>query len=119
VEKVLAKPAVFNRLVYFTTYTYTETADPCSIAGEAKLYIVEYLSGGGALTVDELSDLTGPAVERSKTIGAGIPSAPVISVNTRGKAWIVIGTTTGQVFSDQAFSSSPGKTLLYWREVTR
>lgn len=119
VEKVLAKPAVFNLLVYFTTYAYTETADPCSIAGEAKLYIVEYLSGGGALTVDELSDLTGPAVERSKTIGAGIPSAPVISVNTRGKAWIVIGTTTGQVFSDQAFSSSPGKSLLYWREVTR
>jgi hypothetical protein len=37
----------------------------------------------------------------------------------KGKATIIIGTTSGQVFSQQAFSSGTGKSLLYWREVTR
>jgi type IV pilus assembly protein PilY1 len=119
-EKVLAKPAVFNRLVYFTTYTYTESTNPCSVAGEGKLYIVEYLSGGGALTVDELSDLKGvPSSERSKMIGSGVPSAPVMTVNLKGKASVVIGTTSGQVYSSEAFSPQTNKEMLYWREVIR
>jgi Tfp pilus tip-associated adhesin PilY1 len=119
VEKVLAKPAVFNHLLYFTTYTYKGTT-ACSVEGDARLYIVDYLSGGGALTVDELGDLEGsPSAQRYKTIGAGVPSNPVISVNMKGKATIIIGTTSGQVFSQQAFSSGTGKSLLYWREVTR
>ncbi|NWG04884.1 MAG: hypothetical protein HXY44_18675, partial [Syntrophaceae bacterium] len=64
VEKVLARPAVFNQLVYFTTYIYKGTS-ACSVEGEARLYIVSYLSGGGALTVDELSDLEGtPSSQR-------------------------------------------------------
>ena len=118
-EKVLAKPVVFNRLVYFTTYIYTETADPCSVAGIAKLYIIEYLSGGGAYLVDELIDL---GVEktpshRSEVIGVGVPSAPVISVNIKGKASVIIGTTSGQVFSKEAFSPTTNKEILYWREV--
>ena len=66
-EKVLAKPAVFNRLVYFTTYTYTQSADPCAVAGVSKDYVVEYLSGGGALSVDDMSDLILGLLRRSKT----------------------------------------------------
>lgn len=116
-EKVLAKPAVFNRLVYFTTYSYKQTNDPCKVTGDAKLYIVEYLSGGGALFVDDLTDLLGPASNRSMIIGEGIPSAPVISVNMNGEASVIVGTTTGQVFSQKAFSLSKNKGLLYWREV--
>jgi type IV pilus assembly protein PilY1 len=118
-EKVLSKPAVFNRLVYFTTYSYKQTNDPCQVAGDAKLYVVEYLSGGGALLVDELQDLSGTASERSKVIGEGIPSAPVISVNTKGRASFVIGTTSGQVVSQEGFSPATNKGLLYWREVVR
>jgi type IV pilus assembly protein PilY1 len=119
VEKVLARPAVFNQLLYFTTYTYKGTS-ACSVEGDARLYIAGYLSGGGALTVDELSDLGGtPSSERYKTIGLGVPSNPIISVNNKGVASIVIGTTNNQVFSQQVFSSGKGKSLLYWREVTR
>jgi hypothetical protein len=119
VEKVLAKPVVFNHLLYFTTYTYKGTT-VCSVEGDARLYIVDYLSGGGALTVDELGDLEGsPSAQRYETIGVGVPSNPVISVNMKGKATVIIGTTSGQVFSQQAFSSGTGKSLLYWREVTR
>jgi len=80
---------------------------------------VEYLSGGGALMVDELTDLKGVPSDRSKVIGSGVPSAPVISVNLKGKASVVIGTTSGQVFSQQAFSPQSNKELLYWREVIR
>jgi Tfp pilus tip-associated adhesin PilY1 len=116
-EKVLAKPAVFNNLLYFTTYVYKGTS-PCSIEGNSELYIVEYQSGGGALTVDELIDLSGsPSSQRAEDIGVGVPSNPVISVNTKGKASIVIGTTSGQVFSSEAFSPSTNKAVMYWREV--
>jgi type IV pilus assembly protein PilY1 len=116
-EKVLAKPAVFNRLVYFTTYTYTESADLCAVGGVSKDYIVEYLSGGGALAVDDLLDLSGPAGARSKEIGIGAPSTPVITVNMKGKASVIIGTTSGQISSGEAFSPTTNREILYWREV--
>jgi len=116
-EKVLAKPVVFNKLVYFTTYACTATANPCSVLGEAKLYIVEYLSGAGALEVDDLSDLEGTPSPPSKKIGVGVPSSPVIKADLKGKASVTIGTTSGQVFSTQIFSPSKSKEILYWREV--
>ena len=116
-EKVLAKPVVFNKLVYFTTYAYSPPADPCSGQGTAKLYIVEYLSGGGALEFNDLSYLEGSPSQRSKTIGAGAPSHPVITVDVKGKASVTIGTTSDQVLSEQIFSPSKSKEILYWREV--
>jgi Tfp pilus tip-associated adhesin PilY1 len=108
---------VFNKLVYFTTYACTATANPCSVLGEAKLYIVEYLSGAGALEVDDLSDLEGTPSPPSKKIGVGVPSSPVIKADLKGKASVTIGTTSGQVFSTQIFSPSKSKEILYWREV--
>jgi len=116
-EKVLAKPVVFNKLVYFTTYVYTASANPCSVSGEGKLYITEYLSGGGALEVDELTDLERNPSQRSEKIGVGIPSPPVIKVDLEGKASVTIATISGQLFSKQIFSPSKSKGILYWREV--
>jgi len=117
-EKVLAKPVVFNRLVYFTTYTYSAPVDPCSVAGQAREYTVEYLSGGGALNVLSLADLQGsPSQQQSKTIGSGAPSAPVITVDLKGQASVTIGTTNNQVLSTQVFSPLSSKGILYWREV--
>jgi len=118
-EKVLARPAVFDNLVYFTTYTYTPARDLCSVAGVSKEYIVEFRSGGGALNVDDLSDLSGLTSERSRVIGTGAPSAPVISVSIKGGASVIIGSTSGQIYSKKAFSSGSLKQLLYWREVIR
>jgi type IV pilus assembly protein PilY1 len=117
-EKVLAKPAVFNRLVYFTTYT-PETTVLCAAEGVSTEYVVEFLSGGGALAVDELSDLSGTAGARSKEIGerSGAPSTPVITVNRKGKASVIIGTTSGQIFSGEAFSLTTDREILFWREV--
>ncbi|MGA2462889.1 MAG: PilC/PilY family type IV pilus protein [Thermodesulfobacteriota bacterium] len=115
-EKVLARPTVFNRLVYFSTYTYIQTSDACSVLDEARAYIVEYLSGGGAFAVDEMSDFGGTPGDRSTKFGVGIPSTPVIKVDSTGKASVIIGSTSGQVYSAKAFSPS-NKQLLYWREV--
>jgi|CryGeyStandDraft_6_1057127.scaffolds.fasta_scaffold10344_2 type IV pilus assembly protein PilY1 len=116
-EKVLARPYVFYRLVYFTTYTNVETSDLCTVEGIGKEYIVYYLTGGGALAVDDLSDLLGTPSARSKEIGSGAPSSPVISVNMKGKASVIIGETSGQIFSQGAFSPSTNKAIMYWREV--
>ena len=117
-EKVLSKPSLFNRLVYFTTYTYTQSSsDLCLTASSSNLYVVDSSSGGGALSVGSLTDLLGTPSQRSEPIGFGIPSAPVISVNLNSQATTVIGTTTGQVFSTSIFSPV-SKPKLYWREVT-
>jgi Tfp pilus tip-associated adhesin PilY1 len=118
VEKVLARPVVFNNIVYFTTYAYRGKATGCSVEGDARLYELYYKTGGGALNVDELTDLSGtPSTERYKKIGYGVPSNPVISVNMKGQATVIIGTTNSQVYSQDAFSSGTGKSILFWREV--
>lgn len=118
-EKVLSKPAVFNRLVYFTTYRFKGSNDPCKVVGDAILYILEYLSGGGAFLVDHLTDLLGQPSHRSEVIGEGIPSPPVITIDSKGEAIVIVGTTSGEVFSRKAFSPPTNKELLYWREVVR
>jgi Tfp pilus tip-associated adhesin PilY1 len=120
VEKVLARPVVFNNIVYFTTYAYKGNTTGCSIDGDARLYILKYDTGGGALDVDNLTDFAGPpSAQRFKKIGLGVPSNPVLSTKMSGKTSLIVGTTSSQVFSQEAFTSLKGKTLLYWREVTR
>jgi type IV pilus assembly protein PilY1 len=117
-EQALARPVVFHNLVYFTTFSPKESdTDVCTTGGTARLYVLHYLSGGGALEVDALSDLDGSAGTRSKIIGSGLPSAPSISLNAQGQAIIIVGTTESQVFSQQAFSPTNPKRLLYWRDV--
>jgi Tfp pilus tip-associated adhesin PilY1 len=114
-EKVLSKPAVFSNLLYFTTYSYA-TTDECNRTGVASLYIVEYLSGGGALVLDDY--VAGRPSTRSERIGEGIPSAPVISVNPEGRASVTIGTTSGEILTRSGHSPTTTREILYWREVT-
>ena len=74
-EKSLTEATVFAQYVYFTTYTPAAAGgDACNQAGTAKLYAMQYITGSGALG--------GSA--RSETIGAGIPTAPIISMNPYG-----------------------------------
>ncbi len=71
-EKCLADSSVFAGIVYFTTYTPAGSGgDPCSQAGTAKLYAVSFIEGAGTLTGNA----------RSLTLGMGIPTAPVLSMN--------------------------------------
>jgi type IV pilus assembly protein PilY1 len=117
-EKVFGKAAVFNRLVYFTTYSPREgDSDPCTTGGTARLYVAEFLSGGGALEIDDMGDLAGNTTARSKVIGSGVPSAPIITIDAHGQASIIIGTTENQVYSQKGFSPDSVKNMLYWREI--
>jgi type IV pilus assembly protein PilY1 len=116
-EKVLARPMVYNRIVYFTTFAHTDP-DPCKVAGTGKLYSVEYLSGGGALNFSDSTYATGTVSGRSVvTTGSGLPSGPVITINTKGVASVIVGTVSGQIMSKNAFSPARDNEILYWREV--
>ena len=116
-EKVLARPMVYNRIVYFTTYADTGT-DPCKVAGTGKLYSVEYQSGGGAAGFTDATYAAGTASGRSVvTTGSGLPSAPVITISTTGVASVIVGTVSGQIMSKNAFSPARDNEILYWREV--
>ena len=77
-EKVLADPTVFGGIVYFTTFKPSNSVDPCDQAGNASLYAIKYTKGSGVL-----SNGTETGTTKSITIGKGIPSAPVISLNPR------------------------------------
>jgi type IV pilus assembly protein PilY1 len=119
-EKVFSKPVIFNKLVYFTTTTYNPATDVCSVAGQANLYVVEYLSGGGAVATLGNNLLPATPSNRSVTIGSGAPSSPVISVDSKGHASISIGTSGGPVYSKPTVYTKPILSLhpiLYWREV--
>jgi type IV pilus assembly protein PilY1 len=116
-EKVLARPAAFSGIVYFTTFTPGDQKE-CRVAGTARLYFVEFRSGGGATTFSSAAYLSNTTSARYKEIGDGLASAPVISVDSKGRATVMVGTTGSQVFSQQIYSQSGGKQLLYWREHT-
>jgi type IV pilus assembly protein PilY1 len=115
-EKVVGKATVFNKLLYFTTYYYDDKAEPCDVAGDARLYVVEYVSGGGAFVLEDYLQGIRPE-QRSKVIGSGVASSPVITLNMKAKASVIAGTTSGQVFSTKAHSPTTLKETLYWREV--
>jgi Tfp pilus tip-associated adhesin PilY1 len=115
-EKVLGKPTVFNKLLYFTTYFYNDRVDPCSVAGDARLYVVEYVSGGGAFVLEDYLQGIRPE-QRWEKIGSGVASSPVITMNLKGQVSVIVGTTSGQVRSTKAHSPSTLKETLYWREV--
>jgi len=119
-EKMLARPMVYNRIVYFTTYAFSGT-DPCKAAGTGRLYSVEYLSGGGAGNLSVDAYLTGVLSKTSDrfvvTTGPGLPSAPVITISTTGVASVIVGTVSGQFTSKKALSPPRPNEILYWREV--
>jgi type IV pilus assembly protein PilY1 len=70
-EKILAEPTVFGGVVYFTSFTPDQSGDPCTYGGDAKLYGVNYVTGGGKMTEEG---------DRSMDIGSGIATAPTISL---------------------------------------
>jgi type IV pilus assembly protein PilY1 len=116
-ESVLAKAVVFNNLVYFSTYTAIKDTSSCDSSTIGKLYVVEYLSGGGALSTlgDHLLPPTPSAP--STVISSGVPSAPVISIDLKAKATVSVMSTSGQALSQKAHSPTVNKSILYWREV--
>ncbi|MFA5321057.1 MAG: PilC/PilY family type IV pilus protein [Smithella sp.] len=111
-EKILAEAVVYDKKLYFTSYLPASSSDGCSIAGTAKLYILDYLTG---------------SVLYSASIGTGIPSAPVISFNPTTKEKDVYVSMSEEASSstkvhtvkitDPTPDYTPEKTLRYWKDM--
>jgi hypothetical protein len=86
------------------------------VAGDARLYVVEYVSGGGAFVLEDYLQGIHPE-QRWEKIGSGVASSPVITVNTKNQDTVIVGTTSGQIYSTKAHSPATIKETLYWREV--
>jgi len=113
-EKILADPAIFGNVAYFTTYTPPSGGDPCSQAGTASLYAVNYVSGGGIL-----------GGGRSMGIGVGVPTAPVLSFKPGGGSspdlYVTVSGGVGQNASTFRAPMNPPtlanrNNILYWRD---
>ena len=101
-EKVLAKPTVFSKLLYFTTYTYTST-DACKELARQHFILLNIFLEVGLWSIDDyLQGTSFSPFRRHWHWKQGVPSAPVISVNLKGKASVTIGTTSGQILSRQS-----------------
>jgi Tfp pilus tip-associated adhesin PilY1 len=121
-EKMLARPVVFNRVVYFTTYVPPAGGSLCN-PGAGYLWGLTTSSGststGGGeagLTLDPGGgSLSTP--EESRYLGAGVPTAPVV---TNGTIYVTTSNTVGAAGSGgiQAHRINPlGGVIRGWREV--
>jgi type IV pilus assembly protein PilY1 len=120
-EKVLASAEVFNKVVFLSTFTPTTTAACASGGGTAKLYAVQTATGYAAVDFDLGVALasTDASTTRSKTIGTGIPSKPVIVLTESGttiSTSVIAATTSQQLPSNPAPPPSAMRKVLYWRE---
>ena len=118
-EKVLASPAVANYVVYFTTWVYKSSSEFCG-AGEGRLYGLKISSttqqGGdaGLVTLDpNTGQWTSP--QEYITLGAGIPSAPVV---TNGMVYVSTSLNANKVIQIPIPPWTVAK-IKSWREVVR
>lgn len=117
-EKVLARPSVFNRIVYFTTYVPPPPTSECGV-GKGYLYGVTISrgldrTGGGeaGLYFDASGEPLVEPLERV-TLGAGVPTAPIV---TNGAIYVTTSNTVGGGPIVQRVNPLSG-VIRGWREV--
>jgi Tfp pilus tip-associated adhesin PilY1 len=111
-EKVLADPAVFGGVVYFTTYTPLTGA--CDQGGGANIYGIRYTSGAGVFS----------GGSRSLSLGTGIASAPIVSLGPGASAadlYVTVSGGGGSSGSTFRVNISPagmprGTNILHWKD---
>ncbi len=121
-EQCLAPPLIYAGVIYFTTFTpsYQNQGDICFLGeGTGRVYAMQYKTGMAIFNYDLTNDIEGqpPTIyksDRSRVIGAGIPSQVVIAI-VKGEVVGYIG-VGGGVFSPEELG---GKSIrvLYWRTV--
>ena len=127
-EKVLAASNIFNKVVFFSTFTPTAVV-ACGSNGAAKLYAIQMDTGFGAMNfaTGEVLGTSNASVARSTASGSGIASMPVIVISypPGGDATATVSTSVVTANTDQTVHNRPGPTdpnlkhVLYWREVPR
>jgi len=120
-EKVLASAEVFNKIVYFSSFT-PATTSVCGSGGAAKLYAIQMLTGYAAIDWSSGAALatSSATLARAKTIGTGIPSRPIIVITESGATLttsVIAATTSQQLPSNPAPPPNSMRRILYWREV--
>ena len=131
-EKVLAQPALSNKIVYFTTFApgSSSSTDPCkpSNLGTSRLYVLNYSTGEAVMNYDTSNDssvssasnkraISGTTLlgrsDRVMTLGTGIASGVVV---VGDKVLIgVEGEIQSQVTKKGSSGSSGGRIInLYW-----
>ncbi len=103
-EKVVSTPLVYNRVVYFTTYTpssveTSSSSDPCYTgagAGTARIYAVDFRTGEAVFQNFDGNPNALTKEDRYKDIGSGIPSEPTLVITEQG-AFIIVGTQEGPI----------------------
>ena len=114
---------MYKRQVYFTTYVPPSGGDPCSQAGEAKLWGVNFTTGAGVLTTGGGGGGTTPV--RAMVIGAGIATTPVISFKPLGAMppdlYVTVSGGAGTNASTTRVNFDPPTlsnrtNLLYWKD---
>jgi Tfp pilus tip-associated adhesin PilY1 len=74
-QKILADPAIFGGVAYFTSFTPGDPNDPCEQSGTAALHGLYFTTGTGVF---------GGTTPRQMSIGSGIASAPIVSLRPTG-----------------------------------
>ncbi len=121
-EKCLSSPLIHSRVVYYTTFTpsYPNEGDICFLGeGTGRVYALQYKTGMAVYNYDLTNDVENqpPTIfttDRSRIIGAGIPSQVVIAI-VEGEVTGYIGVGGGVSGLDELDPKSIQ--LLYWRTV--
>lgn len=104
-EKVVSTPLVYNKVVYFTTFTPSTAVasgtDPCGRAGvgTARIYAVDYRTGEAVFERFDGDSTKLTKEDRFMDIGSGIPSEPTLVVTEQG-VFIIVGTEQGPIGID-------------------
>ncbi len=122
-EKFVTASDVFFYYLFIGAFTPTVAADPCDTGGSATLYDFKIYCGQGAFPSSN------PDNQRRLELGAGMPTAPQISI---GGSWgqsgpkgqcaagnrVIVQTSNGGLGGTGApCQSDPGVRVLYWRQA--
>jgi hypothetical protein len=115
-EKVLAEPALFGGVAYFTSYIPTVGGDVCQQSlGTARVYALSYLTAASATGTDS----------RSVQVGYGIPTAPIVSLRPGGAVADLYVTVSSATYTSTRTVKAPlslpslanRANILYWRDI--
>jgi type IV pilus assembly protein PilY1 len=113
-EKVLAPPTVISGMLLFTTFTPVDTlANPCSYGGDARLYVVDYLTAVSVMDLDADGDVD--MSDQSTDIGQGIPTEVVVTITDTGETRGYIG-AGGGIIEVELTGSVSRFNIDAWRE---
>jgi type IV pilus assembly protein PilY1 len=112
-EKVLGEPVIFEKRLYFTSYVPANGSNPCEQGGDAKLFVVDYITGAGKFVEGEVA-------ARSVSVGSGIATSPIISRNPYGGTDVYVSVSQSTGGPHAAKVNAPTDTgglnnsLIYW-----